>query len=287
MSAAAAAATATLGIVQLAGGPLDAERARGETTAAAAELFGRGADLVILPELAVPGYVLGGEALAAQAEPIGGPTVAAWAEVAATHGGLICGGFAERDGDALYNTAVLVDGDGVALHYRKLHPFAEEKLTFEPGNLGLPVVDTRLGRIGACICYDLRFVETARALALRDADIICVPTAWTGGFDHGLGGELIGQAQGVVLQANLNQVFIACASVGGSHDETRFLGSSLVVDPWGKTVLGPLSGDGAARELVSVDLSDSVSARVRGPLIAPREDRRSDVYGLALDGEVL
>ncbi len=285
---ATAAGPAKLGIVQLEGGPLDAGRARESTVAAARSLFEQGADLVVLPELAVPGYALGGPGLEALAEPLDGPTVAAWSALAGAHGGLVCGGFAERDGELLYNTAVLVDGDGVVLHYRKLHPFDREKLVFAPGDRGLPVAETRLGRVGVCVCYDLRFVETARLLALQDADLICVPTAWTGGFDpDGDAADPIPQAQGALLQANLNQVFMACASVAGRHEEIEFLGSSLVVDPWGKPVAGPLAKDAGAERLVAVDLADAVAARVRGPLIAPRKDRRTDVYGLVLDGEAL
>lgn len=286
MTAAAAAARINLGIVQLAGGPLDSERAREATGALAGSLFERGADLVLLPELAVPGYVLGDERLAAMAEEIDGPTVTSWRQLVAAHGGLICGGFAERAGDALYNSAVLVDGDGVLLHYRKLHPFAEEKLAFAPGDLGLPVAETKLGRIGICVCYDLRFVETVRILALQEADLVCVPTAWVGGFDQA-GDGLIPQAQGAALQANLNQVFIACASVAGEGEGTTFFGSSIVIDPWGKPVMGPLSRTEPGTEIVALDLADAVASRVRGPLIAPREDRRTDVYGLSYEGKVI
>jgi N-carbamoylputrescine amidase len=280
---------ARLAVAQLAAGPLDAGASRAASVAAARALFEQGADLVVLPELCVPGYVLGDAALGALAEPLEGPTVAAWTALAAEHGGLICGGFAERAGDALFNTAVLVDADGVRLHYRKLHPFAEEKAVFAPGDLGLPVVDTRLGRIGVCVCYDLRFVETVRALALQDADLICVPTAWTAGFDsvRWNADGLAPQAHGAILQANLNQVFIACASQTGEHAGTTFLGSSIVAGPRGELVLGPLAGDVAQAGVVDVDLRDAVAAQQRSPLIAPRADRRTDVYGLRIGSQVL
>lgn len=280
---------ARLGIAQLAAGPLDADAARAASVTAARALFEDGADLVVLPELWVPGYVLGDPALRDLAEPLEGPTVAAWTALAAEHGGLVCGGFAERDGDALFNTAVLVDGDGVALHYRKLHPFAQEKEQFAPGDLGLPVVDTRIGRIGICVCYDLRFVETLRALALQDADLVCVPTAWTAGFDSVLwdADGMAPQAHGAVLQANLNQVFLACASQVGAHDGTTFLGSSVVAGPRGELVLGPLAGDAEQAGVVDVDLGEALAAQQRGPLISPRADRRTDVYGLRLGSQVL
>jgi predicted amidohydrolase len=283
------AGVARVGLAQLACGPIDADASRAASVAATRDLFQAGADLVVLPELCVPGYVLGDPALGAVAEPLDGPTVTAWARVAAEHGGLVCGGLAERDGDTLFNTAVLVDGDGVLLHYRKLHPFAQEKEVFAPGDLGLPVVDTPLGRIGVCVCYDLRFVETLRALALQDADLVCVPTAWTAGFDSVLWDEdgMAPQAHGAVLQANLNQVFVACASQVGVNGDTTFLGSSVVAGPRGELVLGPLAGDAERTVVIEVDLSEAVAAQQRGPLISPRTDRRTDVYGLRLGSQVL
>ena len=157
------------------------------------------------------------------------------------------GGFCERgEDDALYNSAVAVAGDGIVGHYRKLHLFDREKLCFAPGDLGLPTFETPFGRLGICVCYDLRFVEVVRVLALSGADLICVPTAWIRGFDRtGLDdGGLIPHAQGAVLQANLSQVFIACASQAGDFGDLRFLGSSILAGPYGHVVAGPLARDG-------------------------------------------
>lgn len=277
-----------IGICQLQGMRPDAEASRRETVAAANRLFDRGADLVILPELAVPGYAVDKEAMEAAAEPLEGPTVAAWRDRAAAHGGLICGGFCERDGDALFNTVAIVDGDGVLLHYRKLHLFSEEKTIFTPGDRGLPVLQTKFGGVGVCVCYDLRFIETARLLTLSGADLICVPTAWTGGFDPAADStEVIAQAQGALAQANLTQAFIACSSVGGSCGDARFLGSSLVADPWGNALFGPASKTEAVEEVVTIDLGAAKASQVRGPLIEPRNDRRTDVYGVILEGRTL
>ena len=112
---------------------------------------------------------------------------------------------------------------GWLLHYRKVHLFAEEKVAFRAGNLGFPVVPTRFGNIGVCVCSDLRFVEVVRLMALRGADLICVPTAWLPGFDNERWDEhgMCPQANGAVLQANLSQVYIACASQAGLHGELR------------------------------------------------------------------
>jgi len=274
----------TIALGQQTGRPYESERNRAVTLATARRAFARGADLVLLPELIVPGYMADRDALEGVAEEIDGPTVRGWAEVAQEAGGWIAGGFCERDADRLYNTAVLVGPGGVALHYRKLHPFREEKHAFAPGDLGLPVVRLPFGSVGMCVCYDLRFVETVRLLALGGAELILVPTAWVPGFDQQRRDErgLAPQAHGAMLQANLSQVWIACASQAATAKQPDLLGSSIVADPFGKLAAGPLPGDAPELKLVEVDLDASVRARTRDPLVRPREDRRTDVYELRL-----
>jgi len=278
----------TIGIAQITGRDAP-EQNRALSVSAASKLFDDGAQVVVLPELIVPGYRLKADFLRAGAEPLDGPTVRAWTELARSAGGLLAGGFCERDGDALFNTAVLVGGDGVLLHYRKLHRFAGEKEIFTPGDRGLPIIETAVGTIGLCICYDLRFVETARILALSGAEVICVPTAWLTGFDE-LRWDRDGfcpQARGAQLQANLDQVYIACASQAGRARDLDFLGSSLVCDPRGRAIVGPMPGEREFSAVVTVDLDEVLRAHDRGQLINPKTDRRSDVYALAIEGSVL
>lgn len=279
----------TLGIAQFGSPPGDADSNRTTSTAMADELFSDGAQVVILPELCLPWYSSDAVGLKPVAESLDGPTVEAWTAVAAAHGGVIVGGLCERDGDDLYNTAVAIDETGIIAHYRKLHLFASEKTCFTPGDRGLPVVSTPFGTLGLCICYDLRFVEVVRVLALSGAELICVPTAWLPGFDAAKWDSegLCPQAHGAIFQANLNQVFIACASQVGSFQSLEFLGSSLVADPFGKRAVGPLSGTHNQLSLVSIDLDETVRAQDRGSLIRPREDRRTDVYGISYEGEQL
>lgn len=248
----------------------------------AAEL---GAGIVVLPELAVSGYVLNSEALATVAESINGPTLECWTSVAAKHQLLIAGGFCEIDRDGrLYNSAMLVGPEGLLLHYRKLHLFDYEKKVFTAGNLGLPVAYTSLGRIGLCVCYDLRFVEVLRLLALQGVALAAVPTAWVAGFDQSPRDRegFITQARGVVVQANLNQVYVACASQVGNTSNHVFLGNSLIVDPFGKVLSGPL--DDNSQGVIAADYSPQVAlaAQHRSDLINPRDDRRTDVYNVTL-----
>jgi predicted amidohydrolase len=256
---------------------------------AARELFDRSARVVVLPELIVPGYRLEREYLEAGADALDGLVTRAWHELAVASNGYLAAGFCERDGPRLYNTAVLIGPQGIVLHYRKLHRFSAEKQIFAPGDLGLPVAHTEIGVFGLCVCYDLRFVETVRILALQGVELVCVPTAWIPGFDRQQWDSegYCPQARGAVLQANLDQVHIACASQAGPAAGLHFLGSSVVCDPYGAVPLGPLSGDAVELALVTVDLDAVARARDRGELINPREDRRSDVYGLAVAGVVL
>lgn len=249
----------------------------------------KGAQLVVLPELAISGYGLHSSRLRTLAEPIDGPSVSLWTALARELGVVISGGFCETSGGQLFNTAVITTPAGELTHYRKLHLFDEEKEMFAPGDLGLQVAKTELGAIGLCVCYDLRFVEVTRALALMGADVIAVPTAWVGGFDKNPRDAMgfIGQARGAVVQANLSQVAMVCASQSGANDEFTFLGSSLIIDSFGNCVAGPAQADESETLFGLLDVATIRSSRVRGPRIKPREDRRTDVYRLGVGSKQL
>ena len=248
-----------------------------------AEATGQGADVVVLPELAVPGYTWDRDLLEDLAEPVaGGATVEAWRDAVRGSDAVVAGGIAERDGDSIYNTAVLVDESGVLLHYRKLHLFSGERGVMTPGDRGLPVVETAHGTIGLCICYDLRFVEVMRALSLAGADLVCVPTAWTPGFDaeHWDRDGFCPQARGALLQANLDGVAVACASQGGQPGDHLLLGSSVIGDARGRCLTGPMGPEESGIAIADIAAQD----RDRGAGIRPRDDRRTDVYGIDLAG---
>jgi len=259
----------------------------GENRARIAALLGaevaQGADLVVFPELAVSGYGLDPAGLRGAAEPFDGPTRALFQSVSDRTGVIVVCGFCEAEGDRLYNSAMLVRPGGEPVLYRKLHLFDAEREIFTPGDLGLVMAETGLGRIGVCVCYDLRFVEVARALALAGADLLAVPTAWVGGFDRVARdqGGFIGQARGAIVQANLNQLPMVCASQSGGDQGIRFLGSSLIVDAFGECRAGPMGEDEDGVLTAEMDLAQIHAARVRSPRVRPREDRRTDVYDVA------
>jgi predicted amidohydrolase len=281
--------TVTLAIVQMTGAPGAHEHNRRRAVSFASEAADAGAQLIVLPELCVSGYTLERETLDQAAEPVFGPTQAALEALVAKRNVFVAAGFCERDGDLLYNSAILVGPRGVCLHYRKLHLFDREKLVFAPGNLGLPVAATPFGKVGICVCYDLRFVEVLRALSLQDVGIALVPTAWIGGFDPNSrdAAGLIGQVRGAALQANLNQIYVVCAGQGGRTAECSFLGSSMIADPYGNIVSGPLDDVEERVVTVTIDLGAVQRAQRRSDLIRPREDRRTDIYGLKIDERVL
>ena len=281
----------TVAICQLRWSP-DPGRNLDQGLAMAAEGFSGGANVVLLPELAVPGYTADPRVLAESAQTLNGPAVKAWQRAAAAGGGYIVGGLCERDGSQLYDSAVMVSGDGLLTCYRKAHLFDGEKNVFAPGNAGFPVVSTGYGTFGICICYDLRFVEVLRILALQGAELVLVPSAWVSGFDRGAAAaasllDLPGQVTGLLVQANLNQVFTVAASFAGPGPGVEFLGCSVAAGPYGYALAGPLPADTERVAFAHVDLDEVAEAGRRTPLVTPREDRRRDLYSVTHLGHEL
>jgi N-carbamoylputrescine amidase len=276
-----------VGLVQLAPVPGEGADNLARACAAAEAAFGDGADLVVLPELAIPGYVTDAGLARRLAEPRDGPTARAFQRLARAHRGTVAVGIAERgDGDRPYNSVIVVDGSGLVSAYRKLHLFDLEKHAYAPGDTGLPVVALRWGTVGVCICYDLRFVEVLRLLSLRGAQLVVAPAAWVSGFDrvshdeHGMSP----QARSVQLQANLDQVGVAAVSQAGTCGRLAFLGGSVLADGYGSLLAGPLSVTGPQTRVAELDLAAVDGAQRRSDLITPRLDRRDDVYALAYRG---
>jgi N-carbamoylputrescine amidase len=239
----------------------------------------QGATLIVLPELSNSGYMFATreEAFAA-AEPVpGGPTCAAWIAAAQRLGVTLVAGIAERDGDVLYNAAVVIGPAGYIGCFRKVHLWNAENLFFEPGNLGFPVFRTPHGRIGVAICYDMWFPETFRLQALQGADIVCVPTNWV---------PIPGQAPGreamatvlAMAAAHSNSLFIACADRIGTERGQPFEGQSLIVGCTGWPVAGPASREREEIVLAAIDLGDARRARNWNDFNQVLRDRRTDVY---------
>jgi predicted amidohydrolase len=141
-------------------------------------LTGRRADLVVLPELVTTGYVFAdrGELASLAEEVPGGPSTEVLASLSARTGQAICAGIAERDGDRLYNAAVLVGPEGYIGTYRKVHLFDRENALFDTDDTGFRVFDVGGVRVGVMICFDWFYPESTRTLALSGADVVAHPS---------------------------------------------------------------------------------------------------------------
>jgi predicted amidohydrolase len=238
-----------------------------------------GAELMVLPE---KWNVLGSpEAIRAGAEPLDGPAIS-WARAAARELGvdLVAGSIAERveGAEKGANTSVHVGPDGeVKAVYRKIHmfdvevggkPYAESA-TDEPGDE--PVVTETAGgvRVGMSVCYDVRFPELYRLLAVRGARVLLVPAAFTlpTTRDHW---EVLLRAR-----AMENQAFVIGANQIGEHDPGYSSGGrSMVVDPWGLVLA--MAPDEQTVLVVDLDFERQDHLRRTFPNLA---HRRPDVYG--------
>jgi predicted amidohydrolase len=238
----------------------------------------RGADLVVLPELANTGYVFRDRQEALDlAEPVpGGETTVAWSELASRHHMTIVAGIAERDGDNLFNSAVIVGPKGYLGRFRKVHLWGDEKKVFEAGDLGFPVYQAPFGRVAIAICYDVWFPETFRAAALQQADILCVPTNWVP--MPGQPADRQAMANTLVMAgAHSNNLVVACADRVGVERGQPFEGQSLIVDRRGWPVAGPASRLDEEILFAQVDLDPS-SRRGLGADNDVLQDRRPEVY---------
>jgi predicted amidohydrolase len=236
-----------------------------------------GAEFVALPEKW--NLLAGGRELVAGAEPLDGPSLTAareWARDLGIH--LVAGSISERapEGEKASNTSVLIGpaGDDLAV-YRKIHMFdvdaggvSYRESEFErPG--GEPVT-AALGDLtaGLTVCYDLRFPELFRILALRGARLIALPSAFTlaTGRDHW---EVLLRARAIE-----NQIFVIAPNQWGeASPHYNSFGRSAIVDPWGVILATAPDGEG----FVAADLDFAAQNRVRESLPS-LANRRPDAY---------
>ncbi len=207
-----------------------------------------------------------------------GPTTKRFQEAAAKHGMvLVLPIYEEEQPGFLYNTAAVIDADGTYLgKYRKTHiPQVNgfwEKFYFRPGNLGYPVFDTAVGRVGVYICYDRHFPEGWRALGLNGAQLVFNPSATS----RGLSAHLWKLEQ--TASAVANMYFVGAINRVGIEPlgENDFYGTSYFADPRGQFVDDPASD--RQEELVVRDLDLAMVDEVRVQWAFYR-DRRPDLYG--------
>jgi deaminated glutathione amidase len=233
-----------------------------------------GAELVALPEKW--NLLAAGEELVAEAEALDGPSLAAargWARDLGVH--LLAGSIAERgEGELVSNTSVLIGPDGEDLaSYRKIHMFDvdaggvsyRESEHEQPGSeiVTAPVGDSIAG---LSVCYDLRFPEIFRILALRGARLLAVPSAFTTatGRDHW---EVLLRARAIE-----NQAFVLAPNqVGTAPPHFDSFGHSAIVDPWGRVLA--LAPDEECFVAAELDLSAQDRVREELPALANRRPR--------------
>jgi len=186
------------------------------------------ADIIVFPELCTTGYFfLSRDEVFEVAETVSGESSTFFADMAREHQAVVVAGFAEKDGDRVYNSCLIVVPEEIRPRvYRKTHLFYREQQCFDKGNTGFFVVNDprRDVRIGPMICYDWRFPETTRILTLLGADIIVCPS------------DLVTDIWRRVLpgRAIENKVYIGVANRIGTEtrdDETLlFTGRSAIYD---------------------------------------------------------
>lgn len=199
---------------------------------------------------------------------------------------LICVGVEEpREGGRTtgllpYNAAVLIEGDTVHT-YRKNHLVWDEPEESEPGNLGFPVFDTAVGRVGMLVCYDNEFPESMRCLKIQGAEIVLLPAAWPVAY-------LAFWDLYTRVRARENQVFVLAAN-DCSTQPCSFLedvswieygGNSRIVDPLGRVLVNI---DASERPFVSATMPLDPAAfhevkRCLGPNTDPWSNRRPELY---------
>ena len=212
------------------------------------------------------------------AEPVPGPTTEKMVELARqTQMVVIAPIYEEEQPGVYYNTALVIDSDGRFLgKYRKSHiPQVRgfwEKYYFRPGNLGYPVFETSVCKVGVYICYDRHFPEGWRALGLAGAEVVFNPSATS----RGLSGYLWDLEQPAAAVAN--EYFVGAINRVGVEPlgENDYYGSSYFVDPRGQKV-GDVASD-SDDEVVVRDLDLDMIEEVR-QLWAFYRDRRPDSYG--------
>ena len=232
----------------------------------AATALAQGAGLVIFPEMFLTGYNVGA-AVFKLAEPVDGPSFQRAAAIARQAGVALLYGYPERDGDAVYNSALLIDRTGRPLaNYRKAHLYGgEEKKLFAAGDR-LVTAELDDLNVGILICYDVEFPEAVRALAQAGAELIAVPTALIRPFD------IVARTL-VPARAFENQVYVAYASMCGSEAGLGYCGLSCIVGPDGQDLAR--AGTGPALLFADIDPAAISRGRKENPYLT---DRRPELY---------
>ena len=235
-----------------------------------------GAELIVFPECALSGYVFESAAAARPfTEEVPGETSTALEAVCRELGVYCVVGLLERSGDDIYNSAMIVGPNGLIHNYRKCHLPVLGIDRFASRGDSLPVIELPFARIGVLICYDLRFPEASRSLALRGIDVLVIPTNWPAGAES---------SPNFLTRARAweNRLFVVACNRVGEERGTRFIGRSQIV---GADAEFLAEADCENETILYADIEPAL-AREKRVIIRPGEfefdpigARRPDLYG--------
>jgi predicted amidohydrolase len=241
-----------------------------------------GAELIVFPECALSGYVYESKAEAQEAaEPIPGPFSAAVIQLCAELRVHMAVGLLESAGEDVFNSVLIAGPTGLVTVYRKTHlPVLGVDRFARPGE-ELDVVETPVGVLGPLICYDLRFPEAPRVLALQGAEIVVHATNWprpSADFP-----DFVTKAA-----ARASGVFIVSANRVGEERGTTFLGRSQIIPPSGRPLV---EADDHSEMIISAELDLKLAHQkkvIHIPGVYELDsfgDRRPELYGRLVEGE--
>ena len=255
----------TVACFQTAGRPGDVAANLALLRGAAADAGGRGADLLVTPEMFLTGYNIG-DALPGLAR---GDLLGPVAGIAREYGLALVVGGPETAPEGIYNTAFAFDATGALLgRHRKAHLFGDlDRALFCAGDRPFTAVDLHGVRIALCICYDVEFPETVRAAARDGAHLMAVPTAQMEPF------RFVAE-QVVRTRAWENQVYVAYVNHDGREGDLEYVGRSSIVGP-DATVLDAVE-HGEALLCAAVDPAVVARAQEENPYLF---DVRRDLFG--------
>ena len=224
-----------------------------------------GAQIAVLPEMWSSGYDYRHLSDLAERTP---EVLERLCTVSKSTSMVLVGSLPEKQDDTLYNMATIIDNGEIKGSYRKLHMFSTmgEDRFLSPGDSTL-VVDTTVGRVGVAICYDLRFPELFRKMALDGAELICVPAEWP---------KPRQEHWRTLLRARAieNQLFIAAANCCGIQGKLDFFGMSLLISAKGEVLAE--AGETDTVLTANFDRQEMKSYRDQIRCFA---DRRPEIYG--------
>ncbi len=236
-----------------------------------------GAEVIVFPECAISGYGISLDEARTLSEAIPGHATNRISEACRDANCIVVVGMLEKvDEGKIFNTAVLLGPNGLLGKYRKTHlPFlGVDRFVSQGTSLNGPF-DTPVGRFGLLICYDLRFPEPIRVLALKGAQVILLPTAWP--QTATLYPEFMAQSR-----AAENSLFLVAANRIGEERGTRYLGRSVIAGTNGEKLA---EGTNDQEEILMAEIEPNLSKNKKR-IFTPGEyeldlfkDRRPELYG--------